>query len=72
MIYLVNDFHEADIALRKRIGQTIARSTLLRVRRGLCGIDDCNCGQDAANQSGPDMTVRLVELPDGRALIQRA
>ena len=72
MIYLINDFHEADIALRKRIGQTISRSTLLRVRRGLCGMHGCDCGQDAANQRGPDMTVRLVELPDGRALIEPA
>ena len=61
MITLKNRFHKTEIRIRKRHGERVARATMNRWRRALCGIDGCNCGEDSVSQRGPALEAVVVE-----------
>jgi hypothetical protein len=43
-VKLINDFHNSEVRVRLREDGSISARTLRRVRRELCGIEDCCCG----------------------------
>lgn len=46
MITLTNNFHNTTCKIRMRADQTIlTRSQMRRVRKTLCGMTDCQCGE---------------------------
>jgi hypothetical protein len=69
VVTIRNDFHGTAARVRP-IDSYVARNTVLRVRRQLCGIAGCTCGgilsergpQEVVIQPQPDGTVRLFAL----------
>ena len=44
MTTITNDFHNTEAKVRAGVGETVSARTAARVRRVLCGMDECRCG----------------------------
>ena len=44
MTELTNSFHHTRATVRAAVGQTVSFASYTRVRRSLCGMKDCQCG----------------------------
>ena len=43
MITLTNDFHNSSVNVRAQLGTDLSERQVRRIRRVLCGIEDCTC-----------------------------
>ena len=46
MTTITNNFHNTEARIRAKLGETVSNRTAQRVRRALCGMDECRCGGD--------------------------
>ena len=69
-VTITNDYHNSRANVRVNAsGETmLTRSTVLRVRRKLCGISGCMCG-GVLGQRG-NQTVEISAMADGEAMIR--
>ena len=62
-----NDFHNTECTIRIKWGESfLTDSQVRRVRRTLCGIDDCLCG-GVLSERGPQEW-HILRLSDGIAI----
>jgi hypothetical protein len=60
MIVLTNSFHKTQAKVRANVGDAVSLKTYNRVRRALCGMEDCHCGNaDGTRDSRYELVRRL-------------
>lgn len=59
IITLKNDFHDTEIKIRIKDGGILSQNQMARIRKTLCGMNDCACGTIRGHQG-----VELNELTD--------
>jgi hypothetical protein len=47
---LRNEFHSAEVLIHVKPGDTLDRRRVRRIRRQLCGVAGCDCGDDLGRQ----------------------
>ena len=70
-ITLKNTYHctEARIRVAEEGETLLSRGTVNRVRRALCGIKGCTCG-DALGSRGGNRGYDIAEMPNGEVLVR--
>ena len=63
MIDINNDYHNTTVRVRADVGDILTPSQLHRIRRELCGIEDCSCGTIR------DDRYRLADHPLGKYIL---
>lgn len=53
-IRLFNDFHNTEVSIMVSPGKPLSAYQIRKIRRTLCGMDDCCCGNDL-DMRGPQM-----------------
>lgn len=69
MITFTNSFHGTEYHSNKDVGERLSRSTVRRIERTLCGIDDCWCGQDPASTRASRYIVTKLGEGDYRVFL---
>jgi len=75
MVTLHNDFHNSKINLRlDPCSQALSKATAQRVRRTLCGVRGCTCGDvlgtRGLQRSQDGRTILVMAQPDGGAFLE--
>jgi hypothetical protein len=74
MLTLTNSFHNTSITLRagrprKLFERTLSRRQVAHARKVLCGMPDCQCGEDVCKTRGM-RRLTIVPQADGSATVE--
>ena len=58
MLTLTNNFHNTSAKIAAKVGDTVTKATVRRVRKALCPASDCKCGESSAATRGSRITIQ--------------
>lgn len=62
---LSNDFHNSETSIRVLIGDRLTRDRVRRIKRRLCGVSGCTCGDELGTRGRQPDNGNLVLINSG-------